>query len=96
MEKLFKHINGVMVEFTEEDYLQREIDIINDSKLQSRIIRNNLLSETDYLMLPDNPKIDTAEKLKELKAYRQALRDLPKQIVDSKSELVIPTKPNWL
>ena len=35
---------------------------------------NRLLRETDYAVLPDTPEISD-----EMKAYRQALRDLPAQ-----------------
>ena len=39
--------------------------------------RDKLLSETDYMVMPDY-QID-ADKLAKVKAYRQALRDLPAQ-----------------
>ena len=39
--------------------------------------RNNLLNDSDYLMMTDYPISD--EKKQEIKAYRQALRDIPQQ-----------------
>jgi hypothetical protein len=77
-------------------YTEKEKDYIEAKKIEARDLRIGLIAETDFLMLPDNPKVDTAEKLEELKAYRQALRDLPKQIVGTKSEIVLPVKPSWI
>ena len=39
--------------------------------------RDNLISETDYYLMPDYPS--NPQNLEELKVYRQALRDVPKQ-----------------
>lgn len=39
--------------------------------------RDNLIGETDYYLMPDYPS--NPQNLEELKVYRQALRDLPKQ-----------------
>lgn len=39
--------------------------------------RDNLIGETDYYLMPDYPS--NPQNLEELKIYRQALRDLPKQ-----------------
>ena len=39
--------------------------------------RDDLLSETDYLMMPDYPMSELARE--NLKVYRQALRDVPEQ-----------------
>lgn len=39
--------------------------------------RNNLIGETDYYLMPDYPS--NPQNLEELKVYRQALRDVPKQ-----------------
>lgn len=56
-----------------------------------RAIRNKLLDETDYLMMPDYPLVyDDKIKLKE---YRQQLRDLPNNITDVHN-LKFPDKPN--
>lgn len=42
-----------------------------------RAERDRRITATDYLVMPDYP-LDT-DKLEEIKAYRQALRDLPQQ-----------------
>lgn len=39
--------------------------------------RDNLIGETDYYLMPDYPS--NPQNLEELKVYRQALRDIPKQ-----------------
>lgn len=39
--------------------------------------RDNLIGETDYYLMPDYPS--NPQNLEELKVYRQALRDVPKQ-----------------
>lgn len=43
----------------------------------ARSKRDYLISQTDYLLQPDYPI--SAEQLEEVKAYRQALRDVPEQ-----------------
>lgn len=43
-----------------------------------RAERNKRITATDYLVMPDYP-LDT-DKLEEIKAYRQALRDIPQQL----------------
>lgn len=42
-----------------------------------RAKRDDLISQTDYLLQPDYPI--SAEDLEKVKAYRQALRDIPEQ-----------------
>lgn len=44
---------------------------------EARSKRDYLISQTDYLLQPDYPI--SAEQLEEVKAYRQALRDVPEQ-----------------
>lgn len=44
---------------------------------QVRAERDRRLAETDWYMMPDYPS--NPQNLEELKVYRQALRDLPKQ-----------------
>ena len=51
-----------------------------------RMKRNRLLAETDYLALADATLTD------EMRAYRQALRDLPANTADPANP-VWPTKP---
>ena len=52
--------------------------------------RNQLLKESDYLILADAP-VDETQK-QEWTTYRQALRDIP-QDYDSPDEVVFPDKP---
>ena len=57
---------------------------INERNLRSK--RNHLLAETDYLALADATLTD------EMRAYRQALRDLPANTTDP-ANVVWPVKP---
>lgn len=54
-----------------------------------RARRNQLLADTDYLALSDNTMSD------EMKAYRQALRDITNGLTtkDEVEAVVFPTKP---
>ena len=71
---------------------EAEIAAVNDLALSDlefrriRLKRNQLLAETDYLALADVALTD------EMKAYRQALRDLPANTPDP-ANVVWPTKP---
>ena len=63
------------------------IEVAAEQTLASlRRQRNQLLTETDYLALADSTLTD------EMRAYRQALRDLPANTVDPANP-VFPTKP---
>ena len=57
---------------------------------QARMKRDNLLARCDYYVMPDYPS--TEGGLAEVKAYRQALRDITKQ-EGFPSEIVWPVKP---
>lgn len=65
-----------------------------------RQLRNQLISDTDYLLMIDYPI--SVEKMEEWKVYRQALRDLPSisnPTLDERGNLdmnsfVLPEKPN--
>jgi len=70
---------------------------ISDAEIEAKMMwkkirkeRNQLLGESDYLILADAP-IDETQK-QEWATYRQALRDIP-QDYDSPDEVVYPTKP---
>lgn len=58
-----------------------------------RIMREELLSESDWTQVPDSPL--TAEKRTEWQDYRQRLRDLPAQYPDATSidVVVFPETP---
>ena len=63
------------------------IEVASEQKLSRlRRQRNQLLKETDYLALADVTLTD------EMRAYRQALRDLPANTADPANP-VWPTKP---
>ena len=61
----------------EEEY--NPIDEMTDDEVASRVRykRDNMLSETDYYVQPDYPS--DPKGLEAVKAYRQALRDIPSQ-----------------
>ena len=71
-------VNGVPVEMTDEEK-HTLVDEWNawesksgERKLeQIRVIRNQKLSETDYLAMSDNTMSD------EMKAFRKSMRDIP-------------------
>ena len=70
---------------------------ISDSEIESyqrwkkiRKERNQLLGESDYMILADAP-VDETQK-QEWTTYRQVLRDIP-QDYDSPDEVVYPDKP---
>ena len=64
------------------------IEVAAEQALASlRQRRNQLLTETDYLALADSTLTD------EMRAYRQALRDLPANTEDPANP-VWPTKPS--
>lgn len=62
----------------------------------ARFVRGNRdakLSETDYLVVPDYPISE--ENLEEVKAYRQALRDITEQLGFPK-DVIWPDVPKFL
>ena len=62
----------------------------NEAWKKIRKERNQLLKDSDYIMVSDAPI--TTEKKEEWTTYRQALRDIP-QDYDSPDEVVYPDKP---
>lgn len=52
--------------------------------------RNQLLQQTDWMLLPDSPKSDEYKEL--LKVYRQRLRDIPQDFSDPPA-ILWPTHP---
>lgn len=81
--------SGLGVAFSQTEYVP------SMDELKSRAVakRDKLLSECDYYVLPDYPS--TEEGLVVVKAYRQALRDVPQQ-EDFPMAIVWPTKPSVL
>jgi hypothetical protein len=78
------------VSWTEDELLETQNyrdNIFPSEMMESiRMKRNRLLAETDYLALVDVTLTD------EMRAYRQALRDLPANTEDPANP-VWPTKP---
>lgn len=86
---------------TENDWARHSVEIreveqvLTEEQLarQARTKRDRLLSACDYYVMPDYPA--TEEGLAEVKAYRQALRDITKQ-EDFPFDIVWPDYPNAL
>lgn len=78
--------SGLGVAFSQTEYVP------SMDELKSRAVakRDKLLSECDYYVLPDYPS--TEEGLVVVKAYRQALRDVPQQ-EDFPMAIIWPAKP---
>ena len=83
------YISGNFTEINEcPDWkIQLEKEVLS---LDVRLERNKLLSDTDHLIQSDYPISD--EKKQEIKAYRQALRDIPQQD-GFPDNIVWPDKP---
>ena len=76
---------------TEEEYNEAIAEFeVFDGWVKVRKQRNQLLKDSDYIMVSDAPI--TAEKKEEWETYRQVLRDIP-QDYDSPDEVVYPDKP---
>jgi len=58
-----------------------------------RTRRNQLLRDTDFTQFPDFPATET--QLVEIKAYRQALRDIPETDAEP-SRLLWPVLPDFV
>jgi hypothetical protein len=85
---LYKYENELIVKCTID-----ELALTTEEKINAiRAKRNVLISETDWLMLPDVPI--TAENRTQWEQYRQALRDLP-DICDPDNP-IWPTKPSYI
>jgi len=81
-----------IVEAQAVDELSESENIAITSK-ELRIKRNAKLQRSDWTQMPDNQLTDT--KKAEWAAYRQALRDAPKNNVSATSldDIIWPTKP---
>ena len=71
------------------DYVEPTVDV-EGLATKIRIQRNNLLKQTDYLMMSDYPI--ESDRLAKVKIYRQALRDIPEQAGFPRS-ITWPDKP---
>jgi hypothetical protein len=91
-----KLVNGVQVQLTEEEIAQRAVEesaweagAYDRAMADLRQKRNRLLSATDYLALSDNTMSA------DVKAYRQALRDITEGLTTKEEVEAVefPTKP---
>jgi endonuclease/exonuclease/phosphatase family metal-dependent hydrolase len=91
-----KLVNGVQVQLTEEEIAQRAVEesaweagAFDRAMADLRQKRNALLSATDYLALSDNTMSA------DVKAYRQALRDITEGLTTKEEVEAVefPTKP---
>ena len=68
---------GTWREITMEEAVELSNPTPEEKASVIRQQRDAMLSETDYLMMPDYPMSELARE--NLKVYRQALRDVPEQ-----------------
>lgn len=87
--------NGAVIKETDAGYeIQKAPEPTAEEKAERiRSRRDALLKETDYLLMADYPA-DSA-LLEQVKAYRQALRDLPEQS-GFPDTVTYPTKPEGI
>lgn len=71
--------NGAHVALIDSGYTLKKNHepMIDELASQVRVERDRRIAETDYYMMPDYPS--DPNNIEELKVYRQALRDVPKQ-----------------
>lgn len=71
--------NGAHVELINSGYILKKNHEPTVEEIAERVRRERdiKIAETDYYMMPDYPS--NPQNLEELKVYRQALRDVPKQ-----------------
>lgn len=69
--------------------------------IRNRNMRNELLAQTDYLMLVDNYEKLTDTQKEEIKTFRQTLRDFingnkDKYLNDGNNFIEFPQPPEWV
>lgn len=72
-------INGFLDAYNKIDYYKRKVEEI-------RLKRNEMLLQSDYLLLPDSKIYDDEIKLNKVKTYRQALRDFMNKLMSEEIE----------
>ena len=72
-------------------YVSGQVDYNFD---QIRDARNECLQLTDFIMITDSPL--SPDKIDELKAYRQSLRDITEYESADEAAENFPTHPTWL
>jgi hypothetical protein len=98
MEKMYKFVDGVEVEYSADDYAQYEQDVIAEENrrlaslpIAIRNKRTALLKESDWTQYPDSPL--NVEQKQEWAIYRQALRDITSQS-GFPTDVQFPDAPN--
>ena len=95
----FKLINGTKIQFTAEEEALRDAEELewsngafDRSMEELRTKRNQLLAETDWVVLPDSPVADKTA----WETYRTQLRDITNGLttVEQVEAVVFPIKPN--
>jgi hypothetical protein len=95
----FHKVNGVQIPFSAEEEALKDAEEIEwqnaafgRSMENLRIKRNNLLAQTDWVVLPDSPIADKTA----WETYRTQLRDITNGLttVEQVEAVVFPTKPN--
>ena len=95
-----KIVNGIEIDLTTEEIAQRQLDeqawlagAFDRAIFSLRDKRNELLKETDYIVLADSP-IPSVKK-SEFMNYRTALRNLTQGLdtVEKINNVVYPLKP---
>ena len=89
----YKLVDGVKVEMTDAEIQAEGFLTVEEVKLERlkalRLIRNNLLSETDWMANSDVTMSDA------WKTYRQALRDITNTYSSMSDDgFTFPTKPS--
>ena len=95
-----KMVNGIVVDMTADEIAARNAEIaeynagaFDRAMVDLREKRNQLLSESDWAVLPDSPLSDSDKTTWE--TYRTNLRDLTDGLttIDEVNAVVFPTKP---
>ena len=91
----FKLVNNELVQLTTQEETERDVEekIWSDAKTtrqlsEIRRIRNEKLSETDYLGVSDNTMSD------EMKAFRKSMRDIPQDYSADKYDELLARDDN--
>ena len=76
-----------------DDETYRLGKFINEDVPDIRLVRNQILADSDWTQFPDSPLTDS--KKAEWSGYRQALRDIPDTYSDATSldDIIWPTRP---
>lgn len=98
MEKMYKWVDGVEVEYSADDYAQYEQDVVAEENrrlanlpIAIRNKRTALLKESDWTQTVDSPL--SAEQKQAWATYRQALRDITSQ-AGFPTDVQFPDVPN--